>query len=306
MTKAKLKHKAFVSTLGIIIAAVLFFSPVAQTPFFDTNTDIYFKDAITKAGLAYVTCRTINAAVSLIKESNLQLEPAGLGVSLAIGQVLDPLDDMTERLSDVLVTAITSLSVQKLSYEIGVSLAPQVFSLFLLILLICWWFENERLQSLQKITKRILILIAILRFCLPLSSLANDYLYKNYFAEKISTANNELRLRTESSNPFEDIAVSESAGFWATIGNSPALIKNTSIDLKKTIESFVTNMGEIIENLLNLTFLYVGVFLIQVIGLPIMMFWLLVKFANCLFDTNIPAILHSPRVSKDENVRISR
>jgi hypothetical protein len=296
MTKAKLKQKAFVSALGIIIAIALFFSPVTRTPFLDTNTDTYFKDAITKAGLAYVTCRTINAAVSLIKESNLQLEPAGLGVSLAIGQVLDPLDDMTERLSDVLVTAITSLSVQKLSYEICVSLAPQVFSLFLLLLLVCNWFENERLQSLQNITKRILILIAVLRFCLPLSALANDFLYKNYFAEQISTANNELKLHSESSNPFEDIAVSESTGFWATIGNSPALLKKTSIDLKKTIESFVTNMGEIIDNLLTLTFLYVGLFLIQVISLPIMIFWLLVKFTNGLFDTNIPGILPQPRV----------
>jgi hypothetical protein len=305
MIKAKIKQKAFVSTVGIIIAFALFFSPVTRTPFFDTNTDNYFKDAITKAGLAYMTCRTINAAVSLIKESSLQLEPAGLGVSLAMGQVLDPLDDMTERLSDVLVTAITSLSVQKLFYEISVSLAPQVFSLFLLIWLTCRWFENERLQSLQNITKRILILIGILRFCLPLSSLANDFLYTNYFAEKISTANNELKLRSEASSPFGDIAVPASAGFWATIGNSPALIKKTSIDLKKTIEGFVTNMAEIIDNLLNLTFLYVGVFLIQVIGLPIMMFWLLVKFANCLFDTNIPAILHHPKVSKNKNVRIS-
>ncbi len=292
MTKAKLKQKAFVSALGIIIAAILFFSPVVRTPFLDTNTDMYFKDAITKAGLAYVTCRTINAAVSLIKESNLQLEPAGLGVSLAIGQVLDPLDDMTERLSDVLVTAITSLSLQKLSYEISVSLAPQVFSIFLILVMICSWFENERLRSIQHMSKRILILIAVLRFCLPLSSLANDFLYKNYFAEQISTANNELKLRSESSSPFKDIAVSESGGFWATIGKSPTFLKKTSVDLKTTIEGFVTNMSEIIDNLLTLTFLYVGLFLIQVIGLPILLFWLLVKFVNCLFGSNISAIMH--------------
>ena len=307
MTKTKLKQKAIVSTIGIIVAIVLFFSPITRTPFFDKNTDNYFKDAITKAGLAYVTCRTINAAVSLIKESNLQLEPAGLGVSLALGQVLDPLDDMTERLSDVLVTAITSLSLQKLFYEISVSLAPQVFSVFLLILLICMWCEIAQLQALQKITRRVLILIAILRFCLPLSSLANDFLYKNYFAEQISTANNQLKLRAESSTPFEDIRATESAGFWATIGNSPALIKKTSIDFKKTIEGFVTNMGEIIDNLLKLTFLYVGVFLIQVIGLPLMIFWLLVKFTNCLFDTNIQPILRLPlsKDSKDGDVQTS-
>lgn len=60
------------------------------------------------------------------------------------GQALDPIDDMTERLSDVLVTAITSLGVQKLAYEIGVSIAPQLFAIFLLALSIVSWFENDR------------------------------------------------------------------------------------------------------------------------------------------------------------------
>jgi len=71
-------------------------------------TDAYFREAITKAGVAYATCRVLNASVSIVKDSSLQLEPAGVGISLAVGQALDPIDDMTERLSDVLVTAITS------------------------------------------------------------------------------------------------------------------------------------------------------------------------------------------------------
>ena len=45
----------------------------------------------------------------------------------------------------------------------------------------------------------------------------------------------------------------------------------------------VANVGTIVDNLLKLTFLYVGIFLIQVILLPLGIFWLLVKTANALY-----------------------
>ncbi|NTW87739.1 MAG: hypothetical protein HGB26_01130 [Desulfobulbaceae bacterium] len=282
----KLKQKITISLLGILIAAALFFSSVTKIPVLDTKTDTYFNDAITKAGLAYATCRAINASVSVVKDSTLQLEPAGVGVSLAVGQVLDPIDDMTERLSSVLVTAITSLGVQKLSYEIGVTLAPQIFAVFLVILLILVWFDNDRIASLQKITTRILILIAVLRFCLPVSSIANDYIYQNYFSGQISKTNQELTVSSKIFDQFGDFVVPDATGFWGTIENSTSFIKKVSIDFKNALKASVTGMGEIIENLLKLTFLYVGIFLIQVIILPLLIFWFFIRIANALFQTN--------------------
>jgi len=293
--KPTTKQKAVISFIGILIATALFFSPITNIPLVDTKTDTYFNDAITKAGLAYATCRAINASVSVVKGSTLQLEPAGVGVSLAVGQVLDPIDDMTERLSSVLVTAITSLGVQKLSYEIGVTLAPQLFAVFLLILSILVWFDNDRIASLHKITTRILILIAVLRFCLPVSSIANDYIYKNYFSEQISKTNQELTVSAKIFDQFGDIAVPEATGFWGTIENSTSFIKKVSIDFKNALKASVTGMGEIIENLLKLTFLYVGIFLIQVLILPLLIFWLFIKIANTLFQTNNPMMLRNYR-----------
>lgn len=287
MIKATLKNKVSASFLGVFIALILLLLPVARIPVLDAKTDAYFEEAITKAGLAYATCRAINASVSIIKESQLQLEPGGVGVSLAAGQILDPIDDMTERLSDVIVTAITSLGVQKLSYEIGVSLAPPVLAGLLILLSILVWFDHERLLQLQKITVRLFMLLVICRFCLPLSSLVNQALYTNYFAEEISQASRQLDLRSGSSNQFGDITTPDSHGFWGTISNSTTVLRNLSVELKKSLAVFVTNMTEIVDNLLTLTFLYVGIFLIQVIILPLLVFWLLVYLATMLFKNAI-------------------
>ncbi|MHC4756470.1 MAG: hypothetical protein ACYTBP_15155, partial [Planctomycetota bacterium] len=291
------------SSIGVMIAILLFFFSGLKLPILDTMTDAYFREAITKAGVAYATCRVINASVSIVKDSSLQLEPAGVGVSLAVGQALDPIDDMTERLSDVLVTAITSLGVQKLAYEISVSLAPPILSIFLFALSILLWFENERLTSFRKTITRFILLIVIARFFLPISSVADEYLHKHFFADQISNANKELAVGSAELDKLKDFSLPEMDGVLGTIENSASFLKRKSTEFNNALVATVTNAGDIIENLLKLTFLYVGIFLIQVIILPLLSFFFLVKIINALFNTNIPLILHHSRSSKNENVQ---
>ncbi len=273
-------NKAIQSSIGIVIAALLFFGAGLKVPLLDTKTDTYFQKTITMAGLAYATCRTINAAVSIVQESSLQLEPAGVGLSLAVGQALDPINDMTERLSDVLVTAITSLGVQKLAYEMGVSLAPPVFAVFLALLSILIWFKNKRLSTFQTILWQVLLFIAIFRFCLPVSSIANDFVYHHFFEDQITEAKNELAVGSGELDKLKDLSMPKIDGVMGTIDNSAAFLKKKSTEFKNAMVYTVSNMGNIIENLLTLTFLFVGIFLIQVIVLPLFTFWLMIKMAN--------------------------
>ena len=203
-------------------------------------TDTYFREAITKAGVAYATCRVINASVSIVKDSTLQLEPAGIGISLAVGQTLDPIDDMTERLSDVLVTAITSLGVQKLAYEISVSIVPPVLSIFLFALSILLWFENNRLMSLQKTITRVMIIIIIARFCLPISSAADEYLQKHFFADQISEANKKLAVGSAELDKLKDLSLPEIDGVLGTIENSASFLKQKTTEFKNALVATVT------------------------------------------------------------------
>ena len=297
--KGQWKRRVVISLTGIAVAVILFFTAGIRLPGLDTRTDTYFAGAMTKAGLAYATCRGLNAAVSIIKESTLQLEPAGVGVSLAVGQVLDPIDDMTERLSDVLVTAITALGLQKLAFEISLTLAPPIFAFFLGLLSLLVWFGGQRVATLQHHLLGLLVLIAVARFCLPLSSLANDFLYQHFFADQISQANESLTLGSVELERLKEISLPQTDGLMGTIENSATLIREKTGQLKDALIATVSRMGEMIENLLKLTFLYVGIFIIQVILLPILAFWFLVRLTNILFHQHWPVILkHGPNGSE--------
>ncbi|MFT7184645.1 MAG: hypothetical protein ACI84K_000011 [Pseudohongiellaceae bacterium] len=278
------KQKIAKSLVGLLIAIFLFFSAGLKIPVLDAKTDAYFQEAITSAGLAYATTRAINASVSVIKESNLQLEPAGVGVSIAVGQIVDPIDDMTERLSLVLVTAITSLGVQKLAYEISVSLAPQLLAICLFLLSIFIWCDNKRVVVLQSFLVRGLLIVAIVRFCLPVSSLANEYLYEHHFSDQITQANKTLSFDAAELDSLQEFSLPEVNGFFGTIENSAVFLKRKSNEFKAAVTAVLSRMGEKIDNLLTLTFLYVGVFLIQVIILPLLSFWFLMRLSNAIFQ----------------------
>jgi hypothetical protein len=293
--KSATKQNIVKSSIGVLLAIFLFFSSGMKIPVLDTATDAYFRESITKAGVAYATCRLINASISIVKDSSLQLEPAGVGVSLAVGQALDPIDDMTERLSDVLVTAIISLGVEKLAYEIGVSVAAPILSIFLLVLSLLIWFKNERIISFQKTIMRFLLIILILRFCLPISSVANEFVNRYFFADQISDANKELTFYSTEIEKLIDFSLPDIDGVLGTVQNSASFLKAKSIEFKNALSATVSNMGDIIQNLLKLTFLYIGIFLIQVIILPLLVFWFLIKTVGSLFHTNIPLTpYHSP------------
>jgi len=231
-------QKILISVCSIILAVFLFFANSFKIPFLDSKTDSYFNEAITKAGLAYATTRAINASVSIIKESTLQLEPAGLGVSLAVGQALDPIDDMTERLSDVIVLAITSL----------------------------------------------LLLLLVARFTLPLSSLANSYIYQNYFDIQITQAKENLTNNSSNLNKLQEFTLPQKDGFWNQVKDGSEIVAQKVSELKNTFLSLLARMENFINNLLKLTFLYVGLFIIQVLILPILSFWLLKKLSDSLFQ----------------------
>ncbi|MFH2093812.1 MAG: hypothetical protein ABIJ31_15740 [Pseudomonadota bacterium] len=275
-----IQAKMIRSGLALLLAIGLFAVAGARVPVFEAKTDQYFYDAIKKAGVAYATCRVVNASVSILKESSLKLEPAGIGVSLALGQALDPIDDMTERLSDVLVTAITSLGVQKLIYEISLALVFPILAILLIFLAILIWFDNETVHRIRRILTGVVMIVVIVRITLPVSAIANAFIHAHFFDDRISAANTALFLGVQDLDTLKDVSLPEIDGLIGTIENSARFLKEKTHALNAAITTLTGNMGQIIETLLTLTFLYVGVFFIQVILLPVLTFWLLIKVAN--------------------------
>ena len=288
------------NTLLLAIAVALFMLPGLKLPYVDKNTDTYFVESMTKASLAYGVCRVVNASVSVIKESQVQVEPAGLGVSLAAGQVLDPLDDMTERASNILVTAIVSLGIQKIAYELCVAFAPPVIAVAVLILVGVSLIKGDRAKGLRGILLKSIILLAVARLCLPASSVINAYLHENYFSPQILMAKDALAMTSPELERLKDMTMPEADGVVETVKSGFSFVSQKTSDLGAALKSIINNMGNMISNLMKLSYLYVAIFAVQVILLPLGVFWLLARIASVLFGTSIPYILRQSDIGHPE------
>lgn len=277
--------------LLIITALFLFMLPGFKLPYLDKKADTYFSEAMTKAGLAYGVCRLVNASVSVIKESQIQIQPAGLGVSLAAGQVLDPLDDMTERSSDILITAIVSLGIQKIAYELSVAFAPALTAIAIIAFVIISFFQGERAKAISEIILKSIILIAVARLCLPTSSIISSYLNDHYFSPEIIKAKDELAMSSPEIEHLKDMRMPEVDGVLGTIKNGFGFVGEKTSNLGAALKAMIQNMSSMVSNLLKLSYLYVALFIIQVILLPIGAFWLLTRITHVLCGTSIPYIL---------------
>jgi len=287
----KIKAATAKPIILIATATALFLIPGLKLPYLDKKADAYFSDAMTKAGVAYGVCRTVNASVSIIKESQIQIEPVGIGVSIAAGQVLDPLDDMTERASDILVTAIVSLGIQKIIYELCVLFAPALVAIAIISFIIASLFQGVRAKAIRGIILNSIILIAVARLCLPTSSIVSSYLNDHYFSPEISKAKDELAMSSPEMERLKDMRLPEFDGVVGAIQNGFRFVGTKTSDLGAALKSMILNMGSMVQNLLKISYLYVALFIIQVILLPIGAFWLLTRIANALFGTEIPYIL---------------
>lgn len=284
--------------LLLVAAVVLFMLPGLKLPYIDTNTDTYFSESMTQAGVAYGVCRVVNASVSTVKESKIQIEPAGLGVSLAAGQVLDPLDDMTERASDILVTAIVSLGIQKIAYELCVYFVPSLIGFAIIILFGMSFVKGDRATTLRGLVINSIILLAVARLFLPTSSIINAYLQENYFLPQIIKVQNELSMNFPELERLKDMSMPEVDGVVETMKNGFDFVGEKTSDLGATLKAMIANMDNMVINLLKLSYLYVAIFIVQVIILPVCAFWFLTRTTNILFGTGTPYTIKNSDVAK--------
>ncbi|OIO71870.1 MAG: hypothetical protein CO186_12935 [Zetaproteobacteria bacterium CG_4_9_14_3_um_filter_49_83] len=266
-------RKLTLTVLLLVCSALFYVASFQKMPLADDLADRYFTESIQAASLAYATTRGVNAVVSVIKESELDLAPAGVGVTIAVGQVLDPIDDMTERLSSLLVAAIASLGIQKIGFEVSAIVSFKAIALLLgLAVPLLWLYQPVSVLLLQWLIKAAFVLL-LLRFMLPVSALVSDTLYQHWLQPEVTAALQKLDVVSRSYREVSTLPATQSSGFFSSLTDAAAdKIERTRQLFLKTLD----HVDSIISALLSLMTAYLAIFVVQVVLLPVFMLWLLV------------------------------
>ena len=93
-----------------ILISIAAFISLAWTGVLDARSNQYLDSALLGSGAIYATARGINALVSVLQGTEID----AFILTLTIGELLDPVNDLIERFSGVMMLAIGSLALQKM------------------------------------------------------------------------------------------------------------------------------------------------------------------------------------------------
>lgn len=261
----------------------------------DTTATQYVDASLVRAASAFAMARTFNGVVSVFQESTLQLEPGGVGVSLALGAALDPVNDLVERFSWVMLTSLTSLGAQRFLIEITPFVSIQVvLTLALIFLLAGLWLPDVFRTPYGRTGWVLLFCAVILRFTVPAMAYVNEQVYVTFLQEKHDQSVQALgqtvaelesqRLDSMEGSPQlrqEDEALPEDQGVW---DRTRELINQTvsqgtkMLDIQTRLEIIQQASLDLIDRIVDL----IVVFILNTIVLPLLFLWGILRLGRIM------------------------
>lgn len=268
-------RRQWVLTAVVALTIVLsVFNPV------DRIAEREYESLFERALITFALARTLNGLISAVQGTELALQPAGVGVTLTPGEILDPVNDLVERFSWIMLGATLSLGVQQVLLEVG-----QWWGVKLLLALagLAWLAFHLRRSRGQgtanddtgKYLLRVLLVMLFIRFAVPLAMIANEAVYAVFLESRYLESTQVIESagvaieQASASTTDPDTAEAEE-GFFSNIFDSTA----KALDFQQKLDYISERATELIEHLLQLSV----VFIFQTGILPIAFLWLFIRF----------------------------
>ena len=271
------------SIIIVLIISCVLISPIRNISFnsspvtgIDESCIEYLDKTLKRATIAYGLCRATNALVSVFQEIDIGFELVGT-ITFSPFEWLDPLNDLVERFSWILLAAMTSIGIQ----EFFIRLLPDSIINFIFLPGLFMWltglWANKYLPiNLLTIGKHLVLLAVVLRFIIPAEVAINNWIYDyhlknkyNQSVDNIKTSVKEIKRRT----PVEEISMENSqekqgqaeTGFFGKSKNAIAALGDLGTKFKEFQLWMKTQIPILFENFISL----ILVFIISTIFLPI-------------------------------------
>ncbi len=259
----------------VAVSVVLgFVVMLSLTGILDSGGRAYTDAALKRAVVTFAIARTLNGVISMAQETEFAFEPAGIGVTIMPGELLDPINDLIERFSWVMLASTASIGIQgvllRMSEWWGVSVLLVLTAGFLLYGI---WSPEAPPWS-RRVAYHALLVALFLRFAVPVLLIATSLVSDTFLREQAEQAT--AALQQSSQEIREELPQTETEVKERTIGEKlSALVTKPmdAIDLRQRIERVQERVSRIIEHIVDL----IVAFTLETIVIPLVFLWLLIK-----------------------------
>ncbi len=268
---------------GLLFLAVILSSVTSV----DRAAEADHKALFQRALITFALARTLNGVISMVQGTELALQPAGVGVTLTPGQILDPVNDLVERFSLIMLGATLSLGIQQVLLEVGQWWGVRIL-VAMLGLLWLWARISKSIRpnsppgNTEPILLHVFIIVLFLRFAVPVAMIANEALYGLFLesryqesAHVIETAGTQIE--KVSARPLVEES-DEDGGLIETLERALDRTREL-LDIGRRVDTIKERAADVVEHMIQLSV----VFILQAGVLPIAFLWLFLQLLKQLF-----------------------
>jgi len=270
--------------LGVTFAACILLV-LAFSGLIDKTGQQYTEDAFKRALVTFGVARGLNGAISVAQGTEISISPGGLGINLTPGEILDPVNDLIERFSWIMLMSSTSLGIQQIFIKISSSLSASIFvSLAVLLALFLLWKPALSGSMMRGAAFKLALMLLILRFAVPVAAIGSEGVYSYFLSDQYQESTDLLentrseitdlnRANQQSGPQTEEPGLIDRATRWLD-----SATENLGIEAR--MERYKEAATQASEHAINL----IVVFVIQTVILPLIFLWLMVRFIRKVWD----------------------
>ena len=284
MNFIKDNYYKIIITVLLLLLAFFSVSKLMGGVSFDSFGEKYTEEGFTRSITAFGIAKGLNGLISVVQGTEVAVEPVGVGVILTPGQILDPVNDLVERFSWVMLICTTSLGIQAVLLTIFSSFYFSIaVSAALLFTAVLVWKNLPASKQLKNILYRVAAFLIILRFFIPFMAISNDVLYKaflepTYIESKLQLEQSNTAIANLSENQKVTNEVTEKS--WYEVMSSRIDSAIDSINVDKYYQQLKVEADSLTGHIIDL----IVVFTMQNILFPLIFIWLSMKLIKTNFS----------------------
>ncbi|WP_405282855.1 hypothetical protein V3331_13450 [Gaopeijia maritima] len=260
----------------LVVAGLLSFSGTL-----DDRAQVAADRVFQQALITFAAARALDAAVSLAEGTEIALQPAGVGVTVSAGEVLEPIDHMVEQFSSVMLISTTSLGVQSLLLRASAwRVITGLLVLALLLRVATVFYPASFHPAVRRGVQVAASVLLIARFAVPVYAWSTSLIFERWLqpaqveaVQALDETSGDVAEIEQLAEPSPDVGIVGRVSSWF----SDAVER---LDVSERIEAFRERVSDTVEDLMQL----LVIFVLQTIVLPIAFLWVVSRMLGSVFS----------------------
>ena len=274
----KLRHSFIQAGATRILLTFLFVLAIilSMTQTLDTKSKMHIDKAFNRAFITFGISKALNGVISVAQGTEVAIQPAGIGINLTPGQILDPVNDLIERFSWVMLASTTSLGIQK-TFLLMSKWPPFNYFInsFFILSLALLFIKIKQMRNIKTFILRFSLLLLVLRFTVPVAGMCNELVYQAFLKNDYDTSSRQLEFTTEKIDQLnQDEQMKQPDVKKKSVWESAKEFYNTTanmLDISDRIEKYKKAATETTQHVISL----IVVFAFQTIIIPFLFIYIL-------------------------------